>query len=77
MRARFKIMGGSLRSAKVAIRMRVGKFDFTLTADVRGLPADTLNEAVGLVTWLADRSTEVRCLHVNVDPGTVVGSRAA
>ncbi len=73
----FKIMGGALRSARGPVPARVGKFNFNLTADVRGLPADTLNEAVRLVTRLADASAEVRCLHMNVEPVAVVSSRAA
>ncbi len=64
----FRMMGGSLRSARIQPASRIAKFNLSLIADIRELPADALNDAVRLLNRLAERGGDVKCLQINVDP---------
>ncbi len=64
----FKMMGGSLRSARIQPASRIAKFNFSFIADIRELPADAVNDAVRLLNRLAESGGDVKCLHVDLEP---------
>ena len=64
----FRVLGGMLRCAGTRSPAKTAKYNLNLTAEVREVPADELNDAIRFVTRLAEAGGDVRCLHISVEP---------
>lgn len=63
-----RVLERAWRSADAQPTAKTPKYKLNLTAEVRDIPADGLNELTKLITRLAEAGGDVRCIHINVEP---------
>ena len=75
----FRVFGGTLRSQKPrsteahkphsteAHAKTAARYNLEVTAGVHDIPAIQLNQAIELITRLAEVGGDVKCLHINIE----------